>query len=281
MRQRTNRGRSTSRGIASRYRGRHTHVMSGPYHRPRADRVLVCEASDFAGAAARHVASVVQGAVRARGRCALALTGGSTPRPIYELMAVPPIVGSISWDRVDIYFGDERCVPPDDQASNYRMAHEALLQHVLTPGTSVHRMEGERTDREAAARDYARLLPARLDVLLLGMGEDGHTASLFPHSPALRESARKVVPASGPEPEPLRLTITPPVIADAETVIVVVAGSAKAGAVALALEGPYQPEQLPIQFALSGTWFVDHPAAGALRGHSLAGAEHNVTGTGR
>lgn len=244
--------------------------MSGPPRRPGAPSVLLFEPSDFARAAASHITAAVGETVRVRGRCALALTGGSTPRPVYDLMAVPPIAETIPWDCVDIYFGDERCVPPDNPASNYRMAHEALLRHVPVPQGSVHRMEGERLDREAAALDYARLLPTRLDVLLLGMGEDGHTASLFPESTAVRETVRRVVPAMGPEPFPYRLTITPPVIDDAVAVIVMVTGSEKADAVARALNVSHSPEEFPIQFALRGTWLIDHPAARGLRGHATA-----------
>jgi 6-phosphogluconolactonase len=240
--------------------------------------VLLFEPSDFARAAAAHITAAVEAAVRLRERCAFALTGGSTPRPVYELMAVPPISESIPWDRVDIYFSDERCVPPDHPASNYRMAHDALLRHVPVPHASVHRMEGEQPVREAAARDYARLLPTRLDVLLLGMGEDGHTASLFPDSPAARERARRVVPATGPEPFPFRLTITPPVIEDAETVIVMVTGGNKADAVARALEGSHSPEEFPIQLALRGTWLIDRPAARNLRAHPTALVAPDDTG---
>ncbi len=255
--------------------------MSGPPRLPRAERVHLFEPADFARAAANHIAVAVEATVGARGRCSLGLTGGSTPRPVYEVMAVPPIAASVPWDLVDIYFGDERCVPLDDPASNYRMAHDTLLRHVPVPNNSVHRMEGERTDRKAAARDYARLLPTRVDVLLLGMGEDGHTASLFPHSPALRERERRVVAATGPDPYPSRLTITPPVIGEAETVIVMVTGSAKADAVARALEGSYSPKAFPIQLAVRGTWLIDHPAARKLRGHGAALTGHDVTGTAR
>jgi 6-phosphogluconolactonase len=142
-------------------------------------------------------------------------------------------------------------------------------------------MEGERTNREESARDYARLLPSRLDVLLLGMGEDGHTASLFPFSPGVRERERRVVAATGPAPYPLRLTITPPVISEAETVIVMVTGSAKANAVARALEGSYSPEAFPIQLAIRGTWLIDYPAAHKLRGHGAAHTTQDITGTAR
>ncbi|MGH7719617.1 MAG: 6-phosphogluconolactonase, partial [Gemmatimonadaceae bacterium] len=164
--------------------------MSSPRGVPRPARVLRCEPASFSDAAATMIVDFIAGAIRRRGHCALALTGGATPRPVYARMAVPPLAERIEWDHVTVYFGDERCVPPDHPESNYRMAHEVLLQRVPVPGASVHRMEGERADRDAAARDYGRLLPDRLDVLLLGMGADGHTASLFPHSPALAERAR-------------------------------------------------------------------------------------------
>ena len=230
----------------------------------RAGRVIRCETASLPDAAATWITEVIQHTIELRGRCALALAGGATPRPVYERMAVSPLAERVQWDHVAIYFGDERCVPPDDPASTYRMAHEVLLQHVPIPSASVHRMEGERADREAAAQDYERLLPARLDLLLLGMGADGHTASLFPRSPALAERARRVVAVNRPPPSQPRLTITPPVIHAAEAVIVLVTGAEKAVTVARALEGAYAPEELPIQIALGGTWFIDDAAARAL-----------------
>jgi 6-phosphogluconolactonase len=155
-------------------------------------------------------------------------------------------------------------VPPTDPASNYRMAREALLDRVSVPAARVHRMEADDADLEKAAARYAALLPDALDVLVLGMGPDGHTASLFPGSPALREQVRKVVPARAPVPPLPRLTITPPVIAAARRVAVIVAGVAKAPVVARALQGPWRPEELPAQLARHGTWILDRPAASAL-----------------
>lgn len=231
---------------------------------PRSDRLVRRGPGSLADTAATRVAEVIEDTIEMRGRCTLALAGGATPRPVYERLAVSPLAERIAWDHVSIYFGDERCIPPDDRESNYRMVEEALLRHVPIPSTSVHRMEGERADTDAAARDYERLLPVRLDLLLLGMGEDGHTASLFPHSPALAERTRRVVSVSRPERLPLRLTITPPVIHAADTMIVLVAGAEKAATVARALEGPYAPDELPIQLALRGTWFVDENAASQL-----------------
>jgi 6-phosphogluconolactonase/glucosamine-6-phosphate isomerase/deaminase len=127
-------------------------------------------------------------------------------------------------------------------------------------------MEAERGDRDAAARDYERLLPERLDLLLLGMGADGHTASLFPLSPVLDEQRRRVVPATAPVPPRERLTITPPVIAAARRVAVLVAGADKAATVARVLRGPARPRELPAQLALGGFWFLDDAAAAELPG---------------
>jgi 6-phosphogluconolactonase len=233
---------------------------------PRPGGVLRYEPAVFAYAAAVQITSVIADTIHQRGRCTLALTGGATPRPVYEQMAASPLAEHVAWERVTIYFGDERCVPPDHEESNFRMAQEALLRQVPIPSASVHRMEGERADRAAAARDYERLLPAELDVLLLGMGEDGHTASLFPHSPALAKRARRVVAVHRPPTPPPRLTITPPVIDAADVVMVLVAGADKAATLARALEGAYAPRELPVQFALRGTWLIDQDAARGLHG---------------
>lgn len=233
---------------------------------PGARRIVICDAASFDGIGAATIARSVADAIGRRGHCALALAGGSTPRRVYERLAVPPLREEVDWERVAIFFGDERSVPPDHEDSNYGMAAAALLRHVPIPEASIHRMEAERADRDAAARDYARLLPESLDVLVLGMGGDGHTASLFPHSDALAEAARRVVPARSPAPPHDRLTITPPVIRAAEVVIVLVAGTAKAGILARALEGSSTSAELPIRIVTGGTWVVDRDAARELRG---------------
>jgi 6-phosphogluconolactonase len=216
--------------------------------------------SDMATAAAARVATAIERAVRERGSCSVALAGGGTPRPVYEALTQRE---DLPWDRVAFYFGDERCVPPGDPDSNYRMACEALLN--AHPAAEVHRMEGELEDRDAAASAYGAALPDQLDVLLLGMGGDGHTASLFPGDDAIDERTRRVVVVHGPKPPPWRLTITPLVIESAREVLVLVSGAGKATTVARALDETTTARELPIKLALSGTWFLDRDAAGELK----------------
>jgi 6-phosphogluconolactonase len=173
----------------------------------------------FAEEAAAWIAAEARSVIAERGLFRVALAGGDTPREVYAALAR---VGSdIAWPRVQVTFGDERCVPPDDADSNFRMAKESLLDRVSLPAGNVFRIRGEiRT--EDAAREYeeklaavaARFGEARYvhDLILLGMGPDGHTASLFPDSPALDETFRNVIPAVGPKPPPQRITMTFPLI---------------------------------------------------------------------
>src|SRR5215813_6948113 len=153
--------------------------------------VRIVDSAEVPRAGADWIARHLQQAIAERGRASLCLSGGHTPRQVYEVLATFPL----SWDRIAVFFGDERCVPPDDPDSNYRMAREALLDRVHAP--YVHRMEAERADREAAAADYAALLPDALDAIILGMGEDAHTASLVPGHDWSRPVGRKVIVVSG------------------------------------------------------------------------------------
>jgi 6-phosphogluconolactonase len=169
-------------------------------------------------------------------------------------------VECLLWRQREFFFGEERGVPPGDPESNYRMAKETLFgSH---PESRVHRMEADRPDLDRAAGDYAKLLPDAIDVLLLGMGQDGHTASLFPGSTALEERERKVVAVVGPKPPPRRLTITPPVIEAAREIFVLVRGADKAAALRRAREGVLNPRETPAQLARRGTWIVDRLALG-------------------
>ena len=223
--------------------------------------IVVPTAADLAEPAAEWIVREVRAAIQERGGCALALAGGRTPGPAYRELANAP---DIQWARVQVFFGDERAVPPDHPESNYRLVRDTLLSQVPIPEANVHRMEAERPDRDAAARAYEQGLPPSLDVLVLGIGADGHTASLFPGSPALDERVRLVVPVVGPKPPPERLTITPPVIERARRVAVIAAGGEKADVVARALGGAVAPEEVPARLARRGTWLLDRAAAARL-----------------
>jgi 6-phosphogluconolactonase len=228
---------------------------------PADDRRIVVAAEALAEVAADRIARVIDQAVTRRGRATVALSGGATPRAVYRRLARH----RLPWEKVEIYFGDERAVPPEDPESNYRMARETLLDAVPIPPNHVHRMPAERPDREAAAAEYAAQLPEQFDLIVLGVGEDGHTASLFPGSSALGETRHKVVAVAGPKAPHRRLTITPPVIASAFTVLVLASGAGKAKAVAQALEGSERPVDCPAQLARHGIWILDHAAASGLR----------------
>jgi len=227
-------------------------------------RVVAADAAALAPLAAQWLADEIRLAATLRGTCALALAGGSTPRPVYETLAEPSLARTIPWDRVRVYFGDERAVPPDHPDSNFRMAREALLARVPLDAGHVHRMEADAVDLESAASRYAARLPQALDVLVLGVGADGHTASLFPGSSALGERARRVVAATSPRPPARRLTVTPPVIASARRLVVLAAGADKAEAVARALTGSARPIDVPARLARDGVWFLDAAAAARL-----------------
>jgi 6-phosphogluconolactonase len=225
--------------------------------------IVVEDAAALAGRAAEWIARAMVDAVRARGAFHLALAGGGTPRATHEKLAA---VADLPWHRVHVWFGDERCVPPDHADANYRMARESLLSRVAIPAAQVHRLEAERADADAAAREYAAALPARLDVCMLGMGEDGHTASLFPGAASIDEQTRLVIAIDGaPKPPPRRMTITPPVIAAARATLVLSAGAGKADMLARVLEGPIDPHTLPVQLARDGVWIVDRAATSKLR----------------
>jgi 6-phosphogluconolactonase len=221
--------------------------------------VQIVDAADVPRAGASWIGTQLTQAIAARAGASLALAGGNTPRPIYEELSRLPI----DWDRVHIFFGDERCVPPTDPDSNFRMAREALLDRVKAP--HVHRMQGEREDREAAATDYAAELPDALDVVVLGMGEDGHTASLFPGHDWSRPTGRKVIAVSGaPKPPPFRLSITPDVIWAARARLVLATGAGKAEHVQRALEGEAMPARYPVHTVRGATWLLDRASASLL-----------------
>ena len=216
--------------------------------------------------AARLVLTARQ-CIEARGSFSLALSGGSTPRALYRKLASPEWKSQIEWDKCDIVFGDDRAVAPDDVLSNYRMARESLLDFV---GTRVHRIETERADLDEAAADYEavlRGLGGRLDVVLLGLGDDGHTASLFPGSPQLSITDRWVTatPVATLEPHVRRVTFTYPCINATRHAWFLATGDGKAERVYDVLRGTQNVTKWPAQGVdlQSGelVWFLDEAAA--------------------
>ncbi len=227
-------------------------------------------------AAADMVVNHAATAIQTRGRFTFVLSGGSTPRLLYQKLTEPSRCDQIAWSKVHFFWGDERTVPPDDEQSNFRMANEALLSHLDIPPDHIHRLRGEAADLDAAAEQYQQTIahvfgvspdsePPAFDLVLLGMGGDGHTASLFPHTEALSEKKRWVVPNRVPELDTNRLTMTIPLLNRAKEVVFLVKGKDKSQRFAEVLKGPRHPEKLPSQFIhpVCGTltWLVDQEAA--------------------
>jgi 6-phosphogluconolactonase len=241
--------------------------------------VVADDLQDLAHRAAELFAILAGRAIAARGRFHVALSGGETPRTLFGLLAGPDYVGRIDWEHVHLFWGDERHVPPDDAASNYGMTRQALLDHVPIPPANVHRIQGELPAEEAAQRYEQELrssfglgageLP-RFDLVLLGMGDDGHTASLFPGVALPDEPDRLVAAPWVPKLNAYRITLTPRVLNNAAVVAFLVAGAGKAGRLHEVIEGPRQPDNLPSQRIApthgSLLWLVDRAAAAELQG---------------
>lgn len=219
-----------------------------------------------------------QQAIAAGGRFDVALCGGSTPRSLYDELVTPLSAKALDWSRVRFFFGDERCVAPEHEESNFRLARDHLFTPLQIPPSNIVRMEGELAPDAASERYEAALrerfgvsAPARprFDLILLGLGADGHTASLFPGTSALRETDRLVTRGRAPTGVTDRLTFTLPLINNAATVLFLVTGASKAPAVRAALEAPPEgPETLPARLVRPHhgrlLWFLDRPAAAAL-----------------
>ncbi len=210
--------------------------------------VVAADVASLARVAADRVRVVAANAIAARGRFRVALAGGSTPRALYADLAA---THDVDWARTDIFFGDERCVPPDDAQSNYRMARETLLSVAGVPPDNVRRLRGEDADLQRAAWDYEATLGgpdgAPLDLVLLGMGADGHTASLFPGTKALDEGRRLCVPNEVPQLSTRRLTLTYPALLGARDVLFLVAGADKAETLRDVLHAPLDARRWPSQ----------------------------------
>ncbi len=240
--------------------------------------VVTSDAAELAAIAARRFVQVVSAAQQQGHNARVALSGGSTPRALFSLLASDEFAGRVDWRTIDIFWGDERTVPPDHADSNYRMANETLLSHVPIPESNVHRMPCE-LDPDEAARLYEAELaavfgsatashPPQFDLILLGIGGDGHTASLFPGTDALSIRDRLVVANPVPQQQTTRLSLTVPVLLAAREVLFLVSGADKAPAVYRAIEGPWDPNETPSQYLREANghvvWLLDKAAAADL-----------------
>ena len=235
--------------------------------------------SGFVGGSADFIADVAARAIAERGRFTFALSGGGTPKPIYARLATADYRNRIDWGKVHIFFGDERCVPPEDARSNYRMVREALLDHSRIPPENIHRIHGEddparealRYEQDIAGLYHSARFPA-FDLILLGMGDNGHTASLFPGTAALRETVRWVVAQYVEVMTTWRVTFTAPLINAARHVAFLAEGTGKAQMLWNVLEGPYQPDVWPSQLIQPASgelhWLVDAAAAAKVKAAS-------------
>ena len=246
----------------------------------RADVRVFVDLDALSDAAAVEFVSASQNAVSERGRFLVSFSGGATPEKLYDLLGRAPYRDQTDWAAVHAFWGDERCVPPDDSQSNYGQVLELLLSKVPLPPENIHRICGE-LGAEAAADDYERVLKIfstkpfdwpRFDLALLGLGTDGHTAALFPGSDV--DALRSVMPTSsayGDRPSS-RVTLTPPVFNSARSVMYLVSGSEKAAILAAVLQGEYRPAALPAQRIRpnegQSIWMVDRAAAAGLPPHA-------------
>lgn len=229
-------------------------------------KIVVSEPEVFVADAADAVAALIVASIDTRGRCRLVLAGGNTPRPIYEALAKR---SDIAWSNVEFLFGDERAVGPHDPASNYRMAREALFDRVGVTADSVARIEGERDAMEARETYDAVVATAPLDVVLLGMGGDGHTASLFPGDVPQGPEGSRVVVSQSPIAPTTRISLSMRAINDAAQVVMLVTGAGKATRLAEVLAqrdsaAPGFPAAAVRPAPGELTWLVDRPAAAEL-----------------
>ncbi len=235
--------------------------------------------SELMRATADEIALAARQAVDDRGRFTWALAGGSTPRTVYQLLASDFYRERMPWSAIHFFWGDERHVPPDHPDSNFRMARKAMLDHVPVPAENVHRIRAEEPDAQRAAAEYEATLRSffslspgkaqgewpRFDLILLGLGKDGHTASLFPGGDAVRERERLVVAPWVEAQKTFRITLTAPVLNHARRTMFLVSGEEKAEALHAVLEGAREPERYPAQIVEGNRlWMVDRAAAHRL-----------------
>jgi 6-phosphogluconolactonase len=224
--------------------------------------------------AADQIIALAKRIIDTRGRFSIALAGGSTPKPLYERLAELEYAQQLNWRNVHLFFGDERAVPSDHPDSNYAMVADALLRHIQIPDVNVHRINTEQTPERAAAhyahelRTFFMHTPAAIDLVLLGLGDDAHTASLFPGTPPTYETQMWVTAHYVHKHDGYRITMTPALINQARNVAFLVSGDDKATALKNVLEGEYNPSKYPAQIIKPTdgylVWWVDQAAAQAL-----------------
>ena len=238
---------------------------------------VVADRQELSRVAAKHFVRLATEAILERGRFTVALSGGSTPQSLYRLLAnqKEPYRAMLGWENIHFFWGDERHVPPDHPDSNYRMTNEAMLNEAPIPLENVHRIRSELADALQAAAEYEQTLCdffklvegeyPQFDLILLGMGSDGHTASIFPNSDVINERVRLVVATWVENFKSYRITLTPPVLQSGAAVNFLVSGADKAKALREVLEGEYHPERLPAQLLRQTKadvlWLVDRSAA--------------------
>jgi 6-phosphogluconolactonase len=240
---------------------------------PHSTVEILPDESHLAEAAADRFIGIVEATLRYRQIADIALAGGSTPRAMNTLLAAMPRRNSVPWSRIRFFFGDERTVAPDDAESNYRMTRETLFEPLGIPDNHIFRMRGE-DDPQAAAAAYAQVLVRelgarpRFDLLYLGMGPDGHTASIFPGTYATIDDTQLVVANWVEKFKTWRITLTPHVINDATHVVITTGGDSKADALHAVLDGPSEPDTYPVQLVAPTDgelhWFIDEAAAAKL-----------------
>jgi 6-phosphogluconolactonase len=241
-------------------------------------KIIYCkEPEDLSASGAKHIAVLAKEAIQTKGRFTLSLAGGSTPESLYRLLSSEEYSRKIPWDKVHLFWGDERCVPPDHPDSNYRMLRKTLFSAIDIPPENIHRIKGELGEAGAAAYEETLRMSFKMDgpgfpcfdLTLLGMGADGHTASLFPGTPVLSEEKLWVRNVFVENLKPMRITLSPPVINSAAEILLLVSGEGKAPALKEVLEGPFDPGRYPAQLLRGAkgnvTWLVDE-AAGRLLG---------------
>jgi 6-phosphogluconolactonase len=241
--------------------------------------IILADGAAIAKRAAQVFVQAATAAVKEKGSFTVALAGGSTPKALYGLLVNDPALrAQLPWDKMRVFFGDERSVPPDHADSNFRMASQAMISNAPLNPEQVSRIKGEYQDTEKAALEYQQTLQSyfnltdgqlpRLDLVLLGMGNEGHTLSLFPGTKALHDNGRMVMRNWIGKLYTERITMTAPVASNAALVIFMVTGTDKALALKGVLEGPYEPEQLPSQLIQPKNgrllWLVDTAAGGVL-----------------